>query len=144
MHPELFAHYQACQGVEGMCSEHREHNPRRGGWNNREGSSLSPMGLGPQAFRSNVRDTCFPNCCQELNNVAKYDGKTNPSIWLEDYHFTGKACRTSSSSNTTRAWLDHLLRNTIDNWEDLKEIFTGSYQATYLRPGNPWDLKGCQ
>jgi hypothetical protein len=44
---------------------------------------------------------------------------------------------TSSSSNTTRAWLDHLLRNTIDNWEDLKENFNGSYQATYLPPGNP-------
>jgi hypothetical protein len=26
-----------------------------------------------------------------------------------------------------RAWLDHLPRNTIDSWEDLKEIFTGNF-----------------
>jgi hypothetical protein len=25
-----------------------------------------------------------------LSNIVKYDGKTNPNIWLEDYHL---ACR---------------------------------------------------
>jgi hypothetical protein len=44
----------------------------------------------------------------------------------------------------TRAWLDHLLRKTIDHWEDLTEIFTGNIQDTYVRPSNPWDLMGCQ
>jgi hypothetical protein len=42
-----------------------------------------------------------------------------------------------------RAWLDHLPRNTIDSWEDLKEIFTGNFQGTYVQLSNPWDLKGC-
>jgi hypothetical protein len=57
----------------------------------------------------------------------------------------------SSSSNSSpstwprrRAWHDHLPRNTIDCWEDLKEIFTGNFQGTYVRPGNPWDLNGCR
>jgi hypothetical protein len=49
------------------------------------------MGLGPHAFGSNVCDTCLPKCCQVSNNVAKYDGRTNPIVWLEDYRFTGKA-----------------------------------------------------
>jgi hypothetical protein len=31
----------------------------------------------------------------------------------------------------------------IDSWEDLKEIFTANFQGTYVRPSNPWDLKGC-
>jgi hypothetical protein len=46
-------------------------------------------------------------------------------------------------ANSTRAWLDHLLRNIIDRWEDLKEIFTDNIQGMYVRPGNLWDLKSC-
>jgi hypothetical protein len=36
-----------------------------------------------------------------------------------------------------------MLRNIIDSWVDLQEIFTGNFHSTYVRPGNPWDLKGC-
>jgi hypothetical protein len=39
-------------------------------------------------FGSNVHDTCFPKIFWALNNVVTYDGKTNPSVWLEDYHLT--------------------------------------------------------
>jgi hypothetical protein len=87
-------------------------------------------------------------------NIIKYHGKTNPSIWLEDYHL---ACRASVANNDlfiiqflpiylasmSRAWLDHLPKNSIHCSEDLKEIFTGYFQGTYMWPGNPWDLKGC-
>jgi hypothetical protein len=92
---------------------------------------------------------------QALNNVIKYGNKKNPSVVLEDYHLT---CRASGAyddlfiiqflpiylDDTARAWLDHLLRNMIDSWEDLKEIFIGNFQGTYVWPGNPWDLKGCR
>jgi hypothetical protein len=44
----------------------------------------------------------------------------------------------------SRPWLNHLPRNSIDYWEDLKEIFTSNFQGTYVWPGNPWDLKGCR
>jgi hypothetical protein len=44
--------------------------------------------------------------------------------------------------DTSGAWVDHLPRNSIDCWEDLKVIFTSNFQGTYIRPGNPWDLKG--
>jgi hypothetical protein len=87
--------------------------------------------------------------------VVKYDGKTNLSVWLEDYHL---ACREGGAddklfiiqflpiylADTARAWLDHLPRNTIDSWEDLTEIFTDNFSGTYVRPDNPWDLKGCR
>jgi hypothetical protein len=36
--------------------------------------------------------------------------------------------------------VDHLPRNVINSWEDLKEIFIGNFQGTYVLPGNPWDL----
>jgi hypothetical protein len=32
--------------------------------------------------------------------------------------------------DTARAWLDHLPRNSIDGWEDLKEIFTDNFRGT--------------
>jgi hypothetical protein len=47
-------------------------------------------------------------------------------------------------ANTSRAWLDHFPRNSIDCWVDLKEIFTSNFQFTYVWPDNPWDLKGCR
>jgi hypothetical protein len=39
--------------------------------------------------------------------------------------------------------MEHLLRNVINGWEDLKEIFTGNFHGAYVQPGNPWDLKSC-
>jgi hypothetical protein len=38
-------------------------------------------------------DTCFPIRFRAPNSVVKYDDKTNPSVWLEDYHLTGRAGR---------------------------------------------------
>jgi hypothetical protein len=40
-------------------------------------------------------------------------------------------------ADSAKAWLDHLPRNVIDSWEDLKEIFTGNFQGTYVWPSNP-------
>jgi hypothetical protein len=39
-------------------------------------------------------------------------------------------------ADTARAWLDQLPRNTINSWEDIKEIVTENFQGTYVRPGN--------
>jgi hypothetical protein len=47
-------------------------------------------------------------------------------------------------ADMSKAWLDHVPMNSIDCWEDLKEIFNGNFQGTYIQPSNPWDLKGCQ
>jgi hypothetical protein len=73
--------------------EHRVHNPRHGGRNDREQRNLSLEGLGPKAFKSNMCDACFPKHFRALNNIIKYDGKTNPSIWLQDYCLTCRAGR---------------------------------------------------
>jgi hypothetical protein len=68
---------------------------------------------------------CFSKCFWALNNVTKYDGKTNPNVWLEDYRL---ACRASGvDDDMTRAWLDHFPRNMINSWEDLNEIFTENF-----------------
>jgi hypothetical protein len=67
-----------------------------------------------------------------------FEIKTNPSVWLEDYCL---ACRAGGAdddlfiiqflpiyvANSARAWLDHLPRNIIDNWKDLKDIFINNF-----------------
>jgi hypothetical protein len=45
----------------------------------------------PKAFESNMRDARFLQCFRALNNIVKYDNKTNPSVRLEDYHLPCKA-----------------------------------------------------
>jgi hypothetical protein len=60
-----------------------------------------------------------------LNNIVKYDGKTNPSIWLENYRLACSVGGTDDDffiiqflpiylADTARSWLDHLLKNLID------------------------------
>ena len=44
-------------------------------------------------------------------------------------------------ADSARTWLKHLLPNHIYDWVVLKEIIVGNFQGTYVRPGNPWDLK---
>jgi hypothetical protein len=38
----------------------------------------------------------FPRHFRAPNNIIKYDGKTNPSIWLEDYRL---ACRVGEADD---------------------------------------------
>jgi hypothetical protein len=76
---------EARWGDKGTHSEHLKCNPCRDGHEDPEGCSLSPEGPGAKAFGSNMHNTCFPKCFYAPSNIVKYDGKTNPSVWLEDY-----------------------------------------------------------
>jgi hypothetical protein len=102
-----------------------------------------------------MRGACFPRHFLASVNIAKYNSKTNPSVWLEDYRLECRTSRVNDDrfiiqflpiylANSASAWLDHLSRNVADSWDDHWEIFTGIFKGTYVRPGNPWDLKGCR
>jgi hypothetical protein len=78
--------------------------------------------------------------------------KLTPAFcWRTTTSHAGRAgwTTTFSTSNSSpiyladlaRVGLDHLPRDVIDSWEDLKEIFTGNFQGMYIWPDNPWDLK---
>jgi hypothetical protein len=43
-----------------------------------------------------VRDTRFPRHFRVPSNIVKYDDKTDPNLWLEDYRL---ACRASKANN---------------------------------------------
>jgi hypothetical protein len=71
-------------------------NPCHGGHDDHEGHSFSPEGPGPKAFGSAMRDACFPKHFWAPVNVVKYNGQTNPSVWLEDYRL---ACRAGGAND---------------------------------------------
>jgi hypothetical protein len=94
--PEPLACRQTHRENEGARFEHRVCNLCRGGHHDREMGSLNFKGLGHKAFRSNVHDACFPKHFWVPNNIVKYDDRTNPSIWLEDYRL---ACRAGGADD---------------------------------------------
>jgi hypothetical protein len=89
------------------------------------------------------------------NIIIEYYGRTNPNVWLEDYCLVCRAHEADDDmfiieflpiylADSARASWDHLLRNIINSWENLKEIFTDNFQGMYVWPDNPWDLKSWQ
>jgi hypothetical protein len=71
-------------------------------------------------------DTCFSKLFWVPNNAVKYNSRTNPNVWLEDYRHV---CRVDDDIfiiqflpiylvDMVKAWLDRLSRNKIDSWED--------------------------
>ena len=87
--------------------------------------------------------------------MPKYDGETNPNVWLEDYRL---ACRAGGAqddffiiknlplhlADSAHTWLEHLPRGRIDSWAELRKAFIGNFQGTYARPGNQWELRNCK
>lgn len=87
--------------------------------------------------------------------MAKYSKETNPGPWLSYYQL---ACQAGGAdddlfiirnlplllADSARAWLEHVLSGRIRKWNDLKEIFVGNFQGTYMHPGNSWDLWSCR
>jgi hypothetical protein len=51
----------------------------------------SPEGLDSKPMGGIVRDARFLRHFRAPGNVIKYDDKTNPSVWLEDYLLTCRA-----------------------------------------------------
>jgi hypothetical protein len=76
-------------------------------------------------------------------------------VWLEDYRL---ACHTSGATDdlfviknlplylgdSTRTWLEHLPRDKINDWTDLRRVFVGNFQGTYIRPGKQWEPHNCK
>ena len=117
--------------------------------------SPSPDHTGPSAFSRAIRGAPFPQRFRPPANVVKYTGDTNPGVWLEDYRL---ACRAGGASDdrfviqylpiclgeNVHAWLDFLPADSIGSWADLRKVFIGNFQGTYVRPSNSWDLKNCK
>jgi hypothetical protein len=134
----------------------RGYHPRRGGrYDSGEDRSPSPEPPGPQAFSRAIRQAPFPTRFRAPTTITKYSGETRPKLWLTDYRLACQLGGTDDDnliirnlpmflSDAARAWLEHLPPAQISNWDDLVKAFAGSFQGTYVRPGNSWDLRSCR
>ena len=135
-------------------AEDHGYAPRRGGRFDPE-EDKPPVLTGPKAFGPAIRRAPVPQRFRPPGSVVKYNGETNPALWLEDYRL---ACQAGGATDerfiirnlplfladSARTWLEHLPEGSICNWRDLEEVFIGNFQGTYTRPGNPWDLRNCR
>jgi hypothetical protein len=128
----------------------RHHDNRGRGWhhdsNDDRDRSWSASQRGPRAFGQSIRDARFPSHFRAPTNVPRYDGDTNPRVWLEDYRLTCHAGGATGDlfiiknlplylSDSARTWLEHLPRDKIHDWTNLRRVFVGNFQGTYTRPG---------
>jgi hypothetical protein len=79
--------------------------------------------------------------------VPRYDGDTNPSVWLEDYrlaYHTGGATDNLFViknlplylGDSARTWLEHLPRNKINDWTDPRRVFVSNFHGIYMHPAS--------
>jgi hypothetical protein len=105
-------------------------------------------------FSQEIRAAAFPQRFRQPSTIVKYNGETDPRVWLNDYRL---ACQLGGATrdeviirnlplhlgDAARTWLEHLPASQIHNWDDLVRTFVGNFQGTYVRPGNSWDLHSC-
>jgi hypothetical protein len=46
--------------------------------------------------------------------------------------------------DSARTCLEHLPRDKINDWTDLRRVFVGNFQGTYMRPDKHWELRNCK
>jgi hypothetical protein len=116
--------------------------------------SPSMPGPGPRAFERAIRKAQLLVKVGAPANISKYDGYSNPSVWMEDYRL---ACCMAGIKDDhpiiqflpihlvegARAWIEHLPARTIHSWVDLRKAFVRNLHGTYKRPRSSWDLKRC-
>jgi hypothetical protein len=128
---------------------------RRGGpYDSREDRSPTPEPPGTHVFSREIHTASFPQCFRQPMSIDKYNGETDPRVWLNDYRL---ACQLGGATtdevmirnlplhlaDSVRTWLEHLPASQIHNWDDLVRTFVGNFQGTYVCPGNSWDLRAC-
>jgi hypothetical protein len=131
------------------------YHPRRGGrYDSREDRSPMPEPPGTRLFSREIRTASFPQRFRQPTSIVKYNGETDPRVWLNDYRLVCQLGRATTDeviirnlpvhlTNSARTWLEHLPASQIHNWDDLVRTFVGNFQSTYVHPGNSWDLRAC-
>jgi hypothetical protein len=128
----------------------------RRGWryDSDEDRSPTPEPPGTRVFSQEIRIATFPQRFRQPTTIVKYNGETDPRVWLNDYRL---ACQLGGATSdeviirnlplhladSAQTWLEHLPASQIHNWGDLVRTFMGNFQGTYVRPGNSWDLRSC-
>jgi hypothetical protein len=95
-------------------------------------------------FSREIRTAAFPQCFRQPTTIVKYNGETDPRMWLNDYRL---ACQLGGATSdeviirnlplhladSARTWLEHQPASQIHNWDDLVRTFVGNFEGTYVR-----------
>jgi hypothetical protein len=100
------------------------------------------------ALAPHLRSVAYPDNFKP--NIQKYDGRSDPDIWLWTYYVAVKAADDNFDhmaayfplvmGDAPSLWLNNLPAGNITSWVDLSQAFTLNFQATYNRPGNAFNL----
>jgi hypothetical protein len=72
-------------------------NPRRGGcYDSREDRSPTPEPPGTRVFSREIRIAAFPQRFRQPTTIDKYNGETDPRVWLNDYRL---ACQLGGATS---------------------------------------------
>jgi hypothetical protein len=96
------------------------YHPRRGGrYDSDEDRSPTPEPPGTRVFSREIRTAAFPQRFRQSTTIVKYNGETDPRVWLNDYRL---ACQLGGATSdeviirnlslhladSARTWLEHL------------------------------------
>jgi hypothetical protein len=124
------------------------YHPRRGGrYDSQEDRSPTPEPPRTRVFSREICTASFPQRFRQPTSIDKYNGETDPRVWLNDYRL---ACQLGGATtdeviirnlplhlaDSVRTWLEHLPASQIHNWDDLVRTFVGNFQGTYVHPGS--------
>jgi hypothetical protein len=111
------------------------YHPRRGGrYDSREDRSPTLEPLGTRVFSREIRTANFPKRFRQPTTIVKYNGETDPRVWLNDYRLACQLGGVISDeviirilplhlADSARMWLEHLPASQIYNWDDLVRTF---------------------
>jgi hypothetical protein len=103
------------------------YHPQRGGrYNNQEDRSPTPEPPGTRVFSREIRTASFPQRFRQPTSIDKYNGETDPRVWLNDYHL---ACQLGGATtdeviihdlplhlaDSAQTWLENLPASQIHN-----------------------------
>jgi hypothetical protein len=115
------------------------YHPRRGGrYDSWEDRTPTPEPPGTRVFSREIRTASFPQRFRQPTSIDKYNGETDPRVWLKECRL---ACQLGGATtdeviirnlplhlaDSTRTWLEHLLASQIHNWDDLVRTFVGNF-----------------
>jgi hypothetical protein len=115
------------------------YHPLRGRrYDSDEDRSPTPEPPGTRVFSREIRAAAFPQRFRQPSTIVKYNGETDPRVWLNDNRL---ACQLGGATSdeviirnlplhlgdAARTWLEHLPASQIHNWDDLVRTFVGNF-----------------
>src|SRR6185369_5658854 len=142
-------------GGERSSRRHRSSRSRsRRSYSSDSYSDREPEPCGALCFTRRIRETRIPKGFKLTGEQPKYNGRQEPSGWLEDYRLA-VACQRGTNTTamqyirlmlegTARDWLKALPPSSYDSWDDFRRDFIKNFEPLCERPKTFEELRACK